>query len=73
MIRIYEKYDPMYIHIDSKDRDSYVSAVSKNLSYPLHTDWALYGSYHNTHDFEVAEDAIEEIPEWIMDFYNHIK
>jgi hypothetical protein len=73
MIKIYEKYDPMYIHIDSENRDSDVLKVASKISRDLHTDWPLLGATHGVHDFKVTDDSIKGIPNWVMDFYNSIK
>jgi len=70
LIRVHE-WAPMYIHVDSKDRDKHVQAVAKLINRPLSTDWPNL-SHKGTIDFEVTDERIVEIPQWIMEFYDTI-
>jgi hypothetical protein len=73
MIDVVYKYDPFFVHIDRPDiRDSQVSEMARRLDKPLKTDWHVgkdTGSHKNTHNLEITEELLKEIPQEYIDFY----
>lgn len=69
--RVHEFGNKRYIHVDSPDRDEHVRAVGKWLNRAFNPTWPRLTVKH-TIDFEVTDERIAEIPEWIMAFYQSI-
>lgn len=54
LVEILDKYDPLYLPIDSKRRDEYLEAINKALKTDYQTDWPMV-SVHNTRKPDLGE------------------
>ena len=72
LIKINDRYPLSFIHIDSPSRDEQVWRASKLLGVPLGMEWPVLGERQGTKDMEITEEHINQVPHWIMDFYNEI-
>lgn len=70
-IRVHN-WRPLYIHIDSTHRDEQLANASRKLGRKLSTNWPVL-TVKNTVDFEVTDERLAEIPDFIMDFYTEIQ
>ena len=71
MADLVEGRDVFYIHIDEPDlRDAELARINNELGLKLKTDWPLVNCVGKTHDIKLTKEMMDEIPQWIMDFYH---
>lgn len=71
-----DKYEPLYLPIDAKDRDEYLNKINQKLGLDLQTDWPLVNSkFHTDKPIDLGEDQaqvdrlISNISDFLKRFY----
>jgi hypothetical protein len=67
-----------YIHIDDlENRDNQVKELGEKIGYDLTCSWPLSikesGASHGTHDLEITQELINQVPDWILDYYETLR
>ena len=56
LVELLDKYEPLYLPIDGKDRDKYLTEINNKLGTDYKTDWPMV-SVHNTRKPDLGEHA----------------
>lgn len=76
LIATNEKYPIYFIHVDDiENRDKQVRELGKILDMFLTCDWPindLSNAKKGTHTLEITPELEEQVPTWIMEYYNEI-
>ena len=69
-----ENYDIHFIHVDDKqNRDKQVSQLGEMIGMELSCDWQISkesNAIHGTHNLELTDEIVSQVPDWIMDVYH---
>ena len=57
-----------YVHVDQERRDQDLEIAGKLAGTRLSSDWPIL-TVKNTIDFEVTEDRVKSLPDWVMEHY----
>jgi hypothetical protein len=63
MIEEYDKFDPLYIPIDSPHREKYLASLNNRLGLDLETDWTPVGEEEDNSDYDYTVPTEHECVE----------
>lgn len=75
MTDLLREYDTTFIHVDREDlRDREINEARESLGLgKISIDWTPrieLGCYCGTHDLQLTDELVAEVPDWMVDFYN---
>lgn len=76
LVEILDNYDPLYLPIDSKDRDKYLDKINKKLGTSYETDWPVVSTYNTRkpdlgEHTEQVERLVKNIKPFLDRFYGN--
>lgn len=70
MVELTEGRNVSYIHVDQPElRDTELDQASRRLGINNKTAWPIVNSVAGTHELDITNDMVAEIPEWILEYY----